>query len=711
MRSLHAMALHRPPCIALAAAATCLPAYAQDNATSARELAPVTVTSARSTVLEAPASVGSNLGLTPMEAPASVDVITRERLEERGDARLIDAITRAPGLSSLAHPGNGGSALSARGFTGSTSVMQLYDAVRQYGGVGITYPFDTWSVDRVEVLRGPASVIYGEGAIGGVVNIVPKKPTNGPIENEIQATVGTQDTQRMAFGSGGAITDKLSYRFDVSGNKTAGSVDMGDAKNLALSGALQWQATPELSLKLSYAKGWQEPARYFGVPLVNGQQAPSLRTKNYNVGDSLIKYDDQWTELSAEWTPNETTTVRSRVYHIDSKRHWRDVETYNYMPGTGLIARSDYTEILHDQWQVGNTTTASFKHALLGMKNTVSVGFDVNRAAFTHTNNSPYSGTSTVDPYVFDRGTFINVAGTAPKYRNDATQYALFAEDRIELTPAWSIVGGLRYDRADISRQDLVANQSAFDKSFSHVGWRAGTVYNLAPNLAVYAQYSEAADPVSALLMLSPANSKFDVSTGRQVEVGVKQNFLANKGEWTLAAYHIVKKNLVTRDVVNPATSVQVGQQSSKGIEATVGVEFLPGWRVDANASMLQARYDDFTESVGGAAVSRDGKVPTDVPQRLANAWLTWRFMPAWTAGAGLRYVGHRYADRANTLDMPSYVTTDLSLQWRARKDTAISLRGFNVFDRHYVTTAYYNATQWLQGSGRRVELSVNHRF
>ncbi|MGY8526412.1 TonB-dependent receptor [Paracidovorax citrulli] len=694
-----------------AAAALALAPAANAQVPQEQQLAPVTVSAPAQTLLDEPVAAGSNLALTPMQTPASVDVIARDQLEERGDTSLIDAVTRAPGLSQLAHPGNGGSALSARGFTGSSSVMQLYDGVRQYGGVGVTFPFDTWSVERVEVLRGPASVIYGEGAIGGVVNVVPRKPTRGGIRNEVQATVGTENTQRLAFGSGGALAEQWSYRLDVSGNRSDGSVDFGDASDLTLSAALQWDPTPEWSLRLSHAHGRQKPARYFGVPLVEGRPDPALRDRNYNVGDARIRYDDQWTELNAQWTPNENTTVRSRVYYVDSDRHWRNAEYYDWLPTTGQVRRSSYTEILHDQGQLGNTTDAVFRHGLLGMRNSVSVGFDINRASFQHTNNSPYGGTSVVDPFDFDRGSFINLAGTTARYRNEATQYALFLEDRLEVTPRWSVLAGLRYDHARLSREDLVTGQQSFARTFANVGWRAGTVFNLTDDLALYAQISEAADPVSGLLMLSTANSNFDVSTGRQIEVGVKQNFMDSKGEWTLAAYRIVKKNLVGRDAADPTRSVQIGQQSSRGVEATVGVNLPRGWRIDANASVLDARYDDFTESAGGAAVSRNGNVPADVPERLANLWASWRFAPQWTAAAGLRYVGARYADRANTLRMASYTTTDLLLQWRARKDLTLSLRGFNVFDRHYFTTAYYNQTQWLQGPGRRVELTANYRF
>lgn len=90
-------------------------------------------------------------------------------------------------------------------------------------------------------------MIYGEGAIGGVVNVVPRKPTRGPIENEIRATIGTENTQRMAFDSSGAISDQWSYRLDVSGNRSDGWVDFGNSKNLTLSGALQWDPTSDLS--------------------------------------------------------------------------------------------------------------------------------------------------------------------------------------------------------------------------------------------------------------------------------------------------------------------------------------------------------------------------------------------------------------------------------------------------------------------------------
>lgn len=671
----------------------------------------VVVTARQPRPLDAATAAGSLLNLTPRETPASIDVIRREQLDARGDASVTDAITRAAGISTLAHPGNSNSSLSARGFTDSTSVMRLYDGLRQYGGIGVSFPFDTWSVDHIEVLRGPASVIHGDGAIGAVVNVVPRKPSRGSIESEVQATAGTEGKRALAFGSGGTLAGPLAYRVDVSTDRSDGWVDRGDSRNRTVSAALQLDATPDLQVTLSHADGKQQPMRYFGTPLVNGALLPAMTRRNYNVEDSRILYEDRWTELSARWAPRQDVAVRSRLYDIRSHRYWRNAEGYAYNAGTGLVDRSDNTEIAHDQTQVGNTTHATYSGPLLGRRNEVAVGFDVNRSTFQHTNNTYTGSSGAVDPYDPQPGFYASDVPFIPRYRTKAAQYALFAEDRFALTPDWTLVAGVRHDHADVQRTDLVSQALAFDRSYANSGWRLGTVFTVSPDLSLYAQYATAADPVAATLMLSQANSAFDVSTGRQLEVGLKQSFWGGQGDWTLAAYLIRKNNLLTRDANDPSLRVQVGQRSSRGLEGTVAVALTGTVKLDANVAVLDARYDDFSESVGGVAVSRNGNVPTDVPEQTAHLGLAWSFLPGWTAGGNVRHVGKRYADNANTLVLPAYTLTDLSLQWKASSATTVSLRGFNVFDRAYVTTAYYNAEQWFVGEGRRVELTLNQRF
>ncbi len=169
-------------------------AYAEDAA-EAGDKSDILVLGTRADDANAPTQTGSRLGLTILETPASVETLAGDVIRARGDLSIVDAVTRATGISSVANPGNGGTGLAARGFSGPGSIMQLYDSVRLYPGAGtVTFPTDPWTVDRIEVLRGPASVLYGQGAIGGAVNVISKKPNSDRTEFEAEAGYGSQNS-------------------------------------------------------------------------------------------------------------------------------------------------------------------------------------------------------------------------------------------------------------------------------------------------------------------------------------------------------------------------------------------------------------------------------------------------------------------------------------------------------------------------------------
>ena len=154
--------------------------------------------------MSVPAPTATRLGLTPLETPASLTILTGDTIRQRGDVTVEEAETRMVGVTSLASPGNGGSSRMSRGFGGLSSVMKLYDGAQLFVASGtITFPFDTWNVERLEFLGGPASVMYGNGAIGGVLNIVPRRPNRFSTETAARLAVGSKDTWRAAFGRGG----------------------------------------------------------------------------------------------------------------------------------------------------------------------------------------------------------------------------------------------------------------------------------------------------------------------------------------------------------------------------------------------------------------------------------------------------------------------------------------------------------------------------
>lgn len=696
-------------CAMTSAGALAADAVAQDE----RHALPSIDVTARATLadpLTQPLETGSRLGLASLDTPASVETVTADAIDARGDRTVLDAVTRTAGFASAHAPGTGGTALSVRGFDGQESVMTLLDGVRLFPAAGtITFPFDTWSVDRIEVLRGPASVLYGEGAIGGVVNVVPKRPQRTR-ETTLQLGIGADGAKRAGFDTTGALGSRLSYRFYASDARANGLAERADTHATAFGGALKFDASPRLTLTLDYDYGRQMPATYYGVPAPQGVLDSSLRKLNYNVGDATIAYYDQWTRLSATYRPAAGVTLDNRFYYLSSNRHWRNAERYALDTATGRVTRGDYLDIAHHQRQVGDRLSARFDGTLAGRANRFVVGAEFNRITFDGTNNAPYGGESTVDAHGFDPGAFASPDPTVLQFSTRANQFAVFAENRLEVLPRLAWVSGLRYDHIAFGREQA-ATGAGFDKRFANVGWRTGFVFEIAPTLSAYAQYTTGAEGLGSLVTLSASQANYRLATGVQWEAGVKQTLLDGRAYWTLALYDITKRNLLSTDPLHPALRRQVGRQSSRGIELTGGARLPHGWTVDANVALLRARYDAFNQSSGGATVSRAGNVPSNVPQQTANLWLGWAFAERWQANAGVRYVGPTYGDDANRVQVPSYTVFDASLRWQASPRTELALYLRNLANRTYAVTTSNGGEQWLLGPSRAAELVATMRF
>jgi hypothetical protein len=342
-----------------------------------------------------------------------------------------------------------------------------------------------------------------------------------------------------------------------------------------------------------------------------------------------------------------------------------------------------------------------------GRSNKLSAGFDYNYVSFYYRNNRPFGGSSVTDLDNSTPGQFINVAGTVPRYQTYTNQMAFFAEDQFALSAKVSLVGGLRVDRTAVERLNLVDNTTA-KRTFTPPNWRGGVVYSVTPGLSVYGQVATASDTLDNVISSGASQLVFDPTTGRQVAAGVKQSLPGQRGEWTFAAYHIVKEKLVVPVPGVSGVSQQVGSQSSRGVEVTAMVNLPAGLRIDGNLAVLDARYDDFAEeTVGGTLVSRAGNTPPSVPERAANLWITWSAPRAWQFRTGLRSVGRRYWDSANTTTIPAYTVVDAGIRKRLSGKVAIDLHLFNLTDKLYGTDVYFNgdAPQWMLGAPRSAEV------
>ena len=654
---------------------------------------------------------GSRLGLSPLETPASVQVLSGDLIRSRGDTNLMESITRATGVTQVGNPGNGGKALVARGFSGVGSVMQLYDGVQLFVGSGtVSFPFEPWTVDRVEVISGPNSVLYGTGAIGGTINVVPRRPDPQRKSYEVQLGGGSFNTYRAYGDATGPISDKLSYRADVAYTHSNGWIDRGKSETLAFTGALRWDATPNLHFMLSDDFGRQDPMDYYGIPLINGVIDKSLRTKNYNILDAAQHYEDNWLQLKTEWTPLANWSFRNTLYYLTTNRHWNNEENFAYQPATRRLLRNGYLEIYHHEKQTGDHADATWKTRFGGHENDLVVGFDVNHVQFQNVSNSPFPGSSTVDPYNYTPDLFIHAAPTIPSVQTTTNQNSFYAEDRYELFKGLNLSGGIRADHYELTRLDPRANTTTGHK-YDTVSWLAGLVKSLPQGLMAYAQYSYATDPVGSLITLSPAQQIFDLTTGHQVEVGLKQAIPGGWGEWTLAAYQITKNNLLQPTPGNPTLQQQIGQQSSTGIEASVAFMPIKGLRVEANGTVLRAKFDSFGETVSGVVISRAGNRPPNIPNATGNGIVTWDLWGPWQVRGNVRVVDKRFTNNANTLTMPGYTTFDAGVKYRVNDRLSVDINLYNLADAIYPTASYNGGNQWILGQPRAVEIAVHGRF
>ncbi|RZJ99186.1 MAG: TonB-dependent siderophore receptor, partial [Novosphingobium sp.] len=549
---------------AFAAFSLCAPALAhagEADATAAEGETIVVVGTVDQLRLNVKTEGASRLNLTPLETPASVETLDGNAIRLRGDLTIQDAAARATGIVNTS--GVFGFGLSSRGFTGQNSVMTLYDGMRMYNNT-LTFPADPWMAQSVEILRGPASVLYGEGAIGGAVNVVRRQPGD-TLEVAGRAGAASFDTFNVAAGAGGPINDSVGFRVDASYRRSDGWMARGENSALALSGAIRFKPASDLSITLSHDFSTQKPRTWFGVPLVNGALDTSIRKNNYNVTDAVLRFRDNWSQGKIEWTPSEALTIRSTFYHLWANKYWQNAENVTWVAATATspaqIRQSSFLELYHIQKQTGNRTTANLKQSFGTVENQLVVGSDVNHISYKNVSNSGNNATRLISVVNPVPGLFIDqpTATTRPRYTNVIRQFSVFAEDRLKLSDEFSLVGGLRYDRPEITKTDYVTATNNFTGTPDAVTWRVGAVYQPIPTLSLYGQYATAADPVGALVSTSLAQSSFDLSTGRQYELGIKHVFWGGRGQWTLAAYDIVKKKLLTSDPLIPTIQVQVG--------------------------------------------------------------------------------------------------------------------------------------------------------
>ena len=690
------------------------------------ELTTVTVTASKLRALDQETGTSSRLGLTARETPGTIDTIDSDEMLGRGYSTLEFATASMPGVTTGGSPGDLAD-FSMRGFSGQ-QIYTLHNGLAIGPSNMVNRPMNTFNLERVEILKGPSSVLYGQGAIGGVVNIVSKRPSYADVPIEIAASLGRFGTTAIGIGGGTHWGDTLAVRADVSRTSSDGYVRNASSDSLSISTGLSWKPTENVEWRFLFDFLQDHPSAYFGTPLVTNAFATQrlngvlssdsgltldkrLRFVNYNVGDNRIESKQYWPQLELTWSINDSLTLHNTAYYFDATRKWINSEVYAFNPTTNLIDRDRFF-VFHDQKLFGDQASLTYRSSLAGHANTFVVGIDYSHLDFKRSRGFP-DGDS-VDPFNPSPGVFGPIVERRSPTKWDST--ALFFEDVFEVVPAMKIVLGGRLDSLDLDRKNygptgVFQAASSFQRTYKGNNWRVGLVYDVTPNITPYVSFNTGQDPVGSNVFLVNAGQNFPLSDARQMEAGVKVTTTDRRGDLTVALYDIKRSNILTQ-INNLGDLSNVGEQKSRGVELAGNFRPIDPLTVSANVAYTHARYGEFFDPDFG--VDATGNVPANTPKWVANLWTNYVGVAGTPLelGGALRYVSRREGDSANTLHMNAYTLVDLHAGYRIAGNVMLTARMKNVFDKAYSQWAdVFYPTEVLLGSPRAYEFGFVGRF
>jgi iron complex outermembrane receptor protein len=689
------------------------------------EVDTVIVTGGRVRQLEQFTPTGSRLGLSAKDTPASLDLVDSETMSRLGYTTVEQAAVSLPGVIAGGSPGDA-SNYSMRGFTGA-QITILHNGLYTGPSNMTGRPENTFNLESVEILKGPASVIYGQGAIGGVVNVTNKAPRFGAPAYQVQVSGGSFGTSSFGVAASGQLSDQVASRIDVSRTETDGFVDRTPSDAFNATASMLWRPSDKLHVQFTVDYAQDHPTTYFGTPLVPASFATqpldvvSTRTGetidkrtrfvNYNVGDAKIASHQIWPELYVEWSPADGVTVRNLAYYFNASRRWLNSEVYQFNATTRLIDRDRFF-VFHEQDLSGDQASVTIDRPVFGIANKFVAGIDYSHLDFVRDRGFP-DGDS-VDPFNPQPGLFGPIVKRTSPTKWDST--AVFFEDLVSVTPQLKLIVGGRADNLNLDRKNYGPTgafqpASSFSRTYHPVTWRVGAVYDVTENITPYFSYSTGQDPVgSSNLFLVNSGENFKMSSARQFEAGVKASLPDRRGALTFAIYDIERKNILTQVAVDTVSNV--GSQKSRGVEVSADYQILPNWVVNANAAYTDAKYGQFVDPDFG--ISATGNRPANVPKwtgNLRTSVMNIVGLPL-EAGGGVRYIDDRFGNTSNSLVLKSYALVDLYATYVLTPHASLTARVLNATDEEYAGWAdVFYPSEVILGAPRSYELSLNVRF
>lgn len=686
----------------------CSNALAQSAAAPAGDATPtltqVDVTGSTAEAASAPArraQSSSRLGLSVLETPRAVSVIDGALLEQQMATTERDVLRNAAGVSSRSEYAGSYSQFAIRGLWANNTYNYLRD------GAKFMHLIDPplFNIERVEVIKGPAALEFGQVAPGGLVNYVSKRPQADPLRS-VKVGAGSHGWRSAEFNLTGPLnTDgTLRYRLDGGASRGGSFVDGNTPRKQGLAGSLEWQITPDTR--------WRAQAEYQGLEGVstvglavpdpkNPRSADAIAVGTF-YGEPWLKTDGHLRFYSTELQHRFADGLEGRV-HLSRNETFRNVNmVYPIGPVAGgkvargywLVPGQDYTSDTALAELRAQLETGAVRHTLLA-------GLDW-RAIESVYGARATGNLGAVELYRPVTGLVPPVAaGGTAAVASDARNTGLFVQDRLALGD-FSLLLGLRHDRF----------KDVYTRPVTDVGKTqpsAALSWQPTPGSMLYVSHARSFQANPGTLLWGDRAAA--PSEGKQLEMGWKQEWLGQRLLTTVSAFDLELTNAPANDPQHPGYSLLTARQRIKGLEFEVQGRITPGWSITAQATLLDPKV--LADTTAGANVGNRVALAT---RRTASLWTQYRLpqAPGLWIGGGLVHQGDRFTANDNLWRLPGYTVLDLAAGYQFAGGVRLQANLKNATNRRYYLDASTSAAGFAAvtpGEPRSLYVTLDYAF
>ncbi|MTD26325.1 TonB-dependent siderophore receptor [Erwinia sp. J316] len=654
---------------------------------------------------------------TPLrKTPQSISVVTREQMDDQDAHSVADALSYSSGVvTTYRGNSNRNDEVISRGFRYAPKLLDglHFGLSSSNGGAG---QLDPWLLERVEIVHGPASVLYGQVSPGGLVLMTSKRPTAESI-HEVQLSTGNKHYGEAAFDFGGKLNDDNTLFYRLNGLASTKNEFVRDSKQqrMAIAPAITWLPNEDTSFTLltSYQDDPKAGSRNF-LPRAGTLYPTAAGYVPYdlNVSDSdFAKSKRQQTSIgySLEHSFNEAISFTQNLRYSHRNENYKYL-VYNVDDGDRTMTRmAQHETAMTNEFNVDNQLKALFNTG--AVEHTVLGGFDYR---YSHINSKMYRDYGSSYPMDWTNPSHVDVDESLLELATDSkktlNQYGVYVQDQLEWNN-WNLLLSGRNDWSQVRNQDFTPGGSDITYNDSKFTGRAGLLYAFDNGISPYVSYSTSFEPV--LEQAAPGADPLKPTTGEQTEIGVKYQPVGVNAMMTVSLFDINQKNVSSYNRLVNAYE-QIGKVNSKGVETEIHAQPTPEIKLIAAYTYTDVVTKRSTDE------AKVGHSPNAIPRHAASAWASYSFLHGelngLTVGTGVRYIGRAPGDDIGEYYVPHYTLYDAMVKYElgqavpVLKGTTLQFNVQNLTDKHYVSSC---AGQWacFYGAGRTFVASVNYRW